>query len=103
MSRSLSMPGGSDLGASNQLANYQKVLDSFGFGTIVVRQDGRIHLVSNRAAQELGYEVKLLSKKRIFEINPHLSRDKWRTNWQALLDSKHLELETEFINASEML
>jgi PAS domain S-box-containing protein len=103
MSRLLSMPGGSEIGASNNLINYQKVLEYFGFGTLIVCKDGSIHLASTRVAQELGYDADLLSKKRIFEINPHLSLIQWRKKWQELEDSRHLEMQTEFMNASEML
>ncbi|MCR9053606.1 MAG: sigma 54-interacting transcriptional regulator [Phaeodactylibacter xiamenensis] len=103
MSRSLSITGGSEIRASNNLINYQKVLESFGFGTLIVRKDGSIHLASNRVAQELGYEPQLLSNKRIFEINPHLSLIQWRKKWKELVQTRHLEMETEFMNASEML
>ncbi|MEQ8705239.1 MAG: sigma 54-interacting transcriptional regulator [Phaeodactylibacter sp.] len=101
--RSRSMPDGSDIGASNHLINYQQVLEYFGFGTLIVRKDGSIHLASSRVSEELGYEPTLLTKKRIFEINPHLSLIQWRKKWKALKEARHLEMETEFMNASEML
>lgn len=103
MSRSRSMPEVSESGASNHLISYQKILESFGFGTLIVQENGSIRLASARVAQELGYEVDLLAKKRIFEINPHLSLIEWRKKWKALKGAQYVEMETEFMNASEML
>jgi PAS domain S-box-containing protein len=103
MSHSLSVQGGSETGASDSLLNYQKVLESFGFGTLIIKKDGSIHLASDRVARDLGYEANLLAQKRIFEINPHFSLIHWRKKWSALKEVPHLEMETEFMNASEML
>ncbi len=97
------MAEGSGIGSSNSLRTYQKVLESFGLGTLIVEKDGSIRLASARIAEELGYDPKLLAKKRIFEINPHLSLVGWRKQWKLLLKQQHIEMDTEHMTAGEML
>ena len=103
MSRSLSIPEGADIGSSHSLRTYQRVLESFGLGTLIVEKDGSIHLASSQVAEELGYDPALLAKKRIFEINPHLSLVDWRKHWQLLMKQQHIEMDTEHMTAGEML
>ena len=82
---------------------YETIFGAFDLGSMLVQADGTIISASADVAKDLGYEVKQLQNKRIFEINPHLSLIKWKRLWKKLQQEGHYELETEHMTVQEML
>ncbi|NBC09960.1 MAG: PAS domain S-box protein [Bacteroidetes bacterium] len=82
---------------------YENIFGAFDLGSMLVQADGTIIAASADVAEDLGYEVKQLQNKRIFEINPHLSLIKWKRLWKKLQQEGRYELETEHMTVQEML
>lgn len=103
MSRKLTNKEASKVLEANNFDAYQEVFESFGLGTLLLDRSGQICAASKQIALDLGYEHQQLLKKRIFEINPHISLVDWKKRWKLLQQTGYFELDTEYMTVQEML
>ncbi|MCO6478812.1 MAG: sigma 54-interacting transcriptional regulator [Phaeodactylibacter sp.] len=85
------------------LPAYEKILESYGLSVLLIDEGGNIHSASLRIAEGLGYEQAAFLRKRIFEIDPHLSVISWKKLWDELTGEGQIALETSYMTADEML
>ncbi len=85
------------------LPSYQKILGSFGLGTLLLDISGHILTASPQVAEDLGYTPEELAEKRIFEINPYMSMLQWKKYWKQLREKGSFSLEAEHMTVEEML
>ena len=101
--KSGSASGKNSYAAVDTSRKYENIFGAFDLGTMLVKADGTIISASADVANDLGYEVKQLQHKRIFEINPHLSLIQWKRLWKKVKQEGHFELETEHMTVQEIL
>ncbi len=85
------------------LPAYEKILESYGLSILLIDEGGNIHSASPQIAEGLGYEQAAFLRKRIFEIDPHLSVISWKKLWSELKKQGQFSLETSYMTADEML